>query len=132
MGVILLSVTKCHANFPNLLNTIYYYNDISLTTKVTASDVFVFIIRNQFGPRYKGQQIFMVETMPHPNRPLVRPHDDHHFFCGRACKDEKFKFERRGHRMHTVLTQFETRKLIFAVGLGRPVLSSPDELPSAR
>ena len=29
-------------------------------------------------PRYEGQLIFMAEPIPHPNVPLVRPHDAHH------------------------------------------------------
>ena len=35
--------------------------------------------KNHLGPRYEGRLIFMVEPIPPPKCPLVRPNDAHHF-----------------------------------------------------
>ena len=85
-------------------------------------------------PEVRGTaELHGVAYIPHPIAPLVCPHDDHHYFAadGRAETD-RFNFGRRGRRLRTVLTQFEAKGVLPAVGTGRPALSSPDELPPAR
>ena len=83
--------------------------------------------------QYEGQLKYMEEHIPHPIRPLVRSHGYHPYFAaaGRAETDS-FNFDRRGRRLRTVLTRFEARGVLPAVGPVRPALSSPDELPAAR
>ena len=85
-------------------------------------------------PEVRGQLIFMAEPILHPKRPSRTPSWHSSFFTadGRAETDS-YNFERRGHRMRTVLTQFETMGVHkFVVGPVRQALSSPIELPPAR
>ena len=43
------------------------------------ADVRLMIPQVQLGPRYEGQLNHMAEPIPHPVRPLVHPHDTHHY-----------------------------------------------------
>ena len=65
---------------------------------------------NQLGPRYEGQLIFMAEPISQSKRPPRTPSRHSSFFAadGRAETDG-YNFERYGHSMRTVLTQFEAR-----------------------
>ena len=78
--------------------------------------------------QYEGQLNYMEEPTLHPIRPLVRPHDYPCFAAAGRAETDSFNFDRRGHRLRTVLTRFEARGVLPAVGPVRPALSSPDEL----
>ena len=59
----------------------------------------------------------------HPIRPLIRPHDYHPYFAadGRA-ETNSFNFDKRGRHLRTILTQFEARGVLLAVGSVQPAL----------
>ena len=45
--------------------------------------------------------------------PLVRPHDDHHYFAAdRQTETDSFNFDRRGLVFAPILMQFEARRVL--------------------
>ena len=68
----LIQFVTCEMTFSSYVDNVDYN---------VRCDVVVFTTCNlvQLGPRYEGQLNHMAEPIPHPFRPLVRPHDTHHY-----------------------------------------------------
>ena len=75
----------------------------------------------------------MAEPTTQVIRPLVRPHDDHHYFpADRQAETNSLNFDRRGTLFAPILMQFEAEGSAIAVGPVRPALRSRGELLHSR
>ena len=72
--------------------------------------------RNQLGPRYERQLIFMAEPTPHLKHPPRTPSRHSSFFApdGRAETDS-FHFETRGHCCAPIYMQFVAEGVVYVV-----------------